>query len=283
MGKIRHKLIGLEEVEEAEKKKAEARRMAKKSKKTDKKKPEKKASENTQASEKKEKELDSEKKDESKEKSEKKQKKVLVMKRAKKGKSHERGKKYKKIMTKFDKKKTYPLDEVVKLVRSMKYTSFDETFEVHVNVKEQGIKGEVVLPHGTGKKLRVVVIDDKVIESIEKGDFDFDMLIAHPSMMPKLVKLAKVLGPKGLMPNPKNGTLTDNPEEAVKKFSAGTVRFKTEPKAAIIHQALGKMSFTDDQLLENLSAFLKAVGYQNILSAFVKSTMTPAVRIKLES
>lgn len=280
MGKIRHKQIGLEEVEEKDKKKAEARRMAKKSKKTEKKdKQDKKVEDGV-----KEEKVDNSEKESKKAKGEKSKskKKIAQGKRVKKGRSHERGRKYKSVVVKRDEKKEYSISDGVKMVRAMKYAKFDETFEIHINVREQGIKGEVAFSHGTGKSVRVKIIDDKVLAEIDSGKFEFDVLIAHPSMMPKLVKYAKVLGPKGLMPNPKNGTLTDKPEEAVKKFSSGVVRFKTEPKAPVIHQGLGKMSFTDKELEENIEAFIKAVGVQNIVSSYIKSTMSPSVRIKVE-
>lgn len=101
--------------------------------------------------------------------------------------------------------------------------------------------------------------------------------------MPKLVKYARVLGPKGLMPNPKNGTVSENPEQAAKKFKSGGIHFKSEAKAPLIHQAVGKVSFKPEQLTENVGAFVKAVGMKNITDVYVSATMTPSVRISTES
>ena len=179
-------------------------------------------------------------------------------------------------------KKDYPVAKAVQLLKKMDLFGFDQTVELHINTNIESLKGEASLPHGTGKKVKVAVVDDKVITAIEAGKIDFDVLIATPTDMPKLVKFAKILGPRGLMPNPKNGTVTAKPEEAVKKFSSGSVRFKTEAKAPIIHQSVGKMSFKDDQLIENIDIFIKAVASKNITSIFLKATMTPSIRIKVE-
>ena len=100
--------------------------------------------------------------------------------------------------------------------------------------------------------------------------------------MPKLVRFAKILGPKGLMPNPKTGTISDKPEEVAKKFKSGTTRFKTEAKFPIIHQVVGKLSFKEEALVENILDFLKAVGPSKIASAYLKSTMSPAIKIQLQ-
>ncbi|HLL60548.1 MAG TPA: hypothetical protein VK338_02430 [Candidatus Nitrosocosmicus sp.] len=199
-----------------------------------------------------------------------------------KQKSNVKGKKYQAALKKIDKSKGYDLKTSVSLLKTIKYASFDETVEVHFNLKEQNIKGEVNLPHGTGKSVRVVIADEAVLEQVEKGIIDFDILLATPAMMPKLVKFARVLGPKGLMPNPKNGTVTPNPEEAMKKFSGGTVRFKSEPKFPLLHQAVGKSSFEDTKLVENVAALIKAVGKNNILQAYVSTSMSPSVKLDLD-
>jgi len=116
---------------------------------------------------------------------------------------------------------------------------------------------------------------------LEKGKIDFDILITHPSYMPKLVKYAKLLGPKGLMPNPKAGTISDKPEEVVKKFQKGMIRWKTEPKFPLVHQLIGKISMEEKALEENIKKFIQSVGEKHILSAFIKTTMSPSVKIKL--
>ena len=193
-----------------------------------------------------------------------------------------RGKKYTEARTKVDKKKAYSLDEAIKLLKKIKYTKFDEAVELHFTVDKTGLKGELDLPHSTGKTTRVVIVDDKVLSDIEKGRFDFDILITHPSYMPKLAKFAKTLGPKGLMPNPKAGTISAKPEEVAKKFTKGMLRWKTEVKFPLIHQMIGKISLDDKALVENAAAFVGAVGTGHILHAFIKTTMSPSLKLNLE-
>jgi large subunit ribosomal protein L1 len=191
------------------------------------------------------------------------------------------GKKYMEVKKLVDKSKSYSLVEAVKLVKKLKYAKFDESVELHLNVDKAGLRGEVELPFSTGKSFRVKIVSDAVLAEIEKGDLNFDILITHPSFMPKLAKYAKVLGPKGLMPNPKSGTISPQPEEVAKKFAKGTLRYKTEAKFPLIHQMIGKVSFEDKDLVANAEAFLKAVGYAHILQAFIKTTMSPSVKLNL--
>lgn len=192
-----------------------------------------------------------------------------------------RGKHYEEAKKLVDKSKTYSLKDAVDILKKMKLSSFDESVELHFVVDETGLKGEVELPFSTGKIVRVAVVDDKVLSEIEKGKMDFDVLVTHPSFMPKLAKFAKVLGPKGLMPNPKAGTVSPHPEEVVKKFSKGLLKWKTEPKASLIHQMIGKVSFEDKNLVANAEKFIQAVGTKHILKAYVKSTMSPSLRLGL--
>lgn len=192
-----------------------------------------------------------------------------------------KGKKISEARMKVDASKKYNLSDAVKLVKSLSYVKFDETLELHLKLKETGIKGQVNLPHGTGKDLKVAIADEKLLKSIEAGQIDFDILVTSPSFMSKLVPFARVLGPKGLMPNPKNGTVSENPEEAAKKFKGGNVNYKAEAKAPLMHQAVGKFSFSDEQLVENVNVMLGAVQKKNILSAYLSGTMTPSVQIEL--
>lgn len=174
------------------------------------------------------------------------------------------------------------LSRSIELLRKFKSSSFDESVELHINAKEKGISGMVVLPHGTGKTLKIVVANDAVIAEIEKGKIDFDILVATPQMMPMLAKVAKVLGPKGLMPNPKNGTITTNTDDAVKKLSAGQISFKTESGAPLIHLMVGKLSFNDKQLEQNISTVLSAIGVSKIDKVTLKSTMSPAIHLHVK-
>lgn len=193
-----------------------------------------------------------------------------------------KGAKYLKSKKMVDSAKKYSLEEAVALLKKMKYTGFDESVEIHMNVEKTGLKGEVELPHATGKTVRVAIVNDAVLNELESGKMNFDILITHPSFMPKLAKYAKVLGPKGLMPNPKAGTISPTPEEVAKKFLKGTLRWRTEPKFPLIHQMVGKLSYDDAKLVENLKAFIEAVGKIHIFQAYLSSTMTPGVRIDLE-
>ncbi|MFA7194087.1 MAG: hypothetical protein WC087_04200 [Candidatus Paceibacterota bacterium] len=181
------------------------------------------------------------------------------------------------------KSQTYPLDKAVNLLTQFKTSKFDESVELHVNVREQGTSGSLALPHGSGKTLRIKVADDAILAEIESGKIDFDVLIATPDMMPRLAKVARVLGPRGLMPNPKNGTVTTNPDEAVKKLSGGEMRFKTEPKAPVIHLMIGKVSFGEAKILDNVKTTIDAIDTSKIKSAVLSSTMSPGIRLALSS
>lgn len=190
-----------------------------------------------------------------------------------------RSQKYKTVAKMVDKNKVYSLTEALDLLPKLTLASFDETVELHVNTTEAGISGTVTLPHGTGKQVRVAVADDKLIAQVEKGTIDFDVLVASPEMMPKLSRVAKYLGPRGLMPNPKNGTITKNPEEVAKKYAGGHMTFKTEAKTPIIHLIVGKVSFGTDKLQDNITVAVKAITSGKIKNVTLKSTMSPGIKI----
>ena len=181
-----------------------------------------------------------------------------------------------------DREKLYPLDEAVKLVKQNAKAKFDETIEVAVNLgvdprhADQMVRGTVNLPHGTGKALRVAVFAkgdkaeeakaagadvvgaDDLAQAVQDGKIDFDRCIATPDMMPVVGRLGRVLGPRGLMPNPKLGTVTPNVTEAVEAAKGGQVQFRVE-KAGIVHGGVGKASFDDAKLAENIRAFVDAI------------------------
>jgi large subunit ribosomal protein L1 len=193
-----------------------------------------------------------------------------------------RGKKYLDARNKVDRNKRYELGEGVKLLLETSYTKFDEGVDLAVRLgvdpkkADQMVRGTVVLPHGTGKKVRVLVFAkgqkekeasdagadfvgaEELIEKISKGWLEFDKVIATPDMMGSVSKLGKTLGPRGLMPNPKVGTVTFDLERAIKEIKAGKVEFKVE-KAGIIHVPVGKVSFGFDRLLENAKALLEVI------------------------
>ncbi len=195
---------------------------------------------------------------------------------------HARSKNYQSLVAMVDKSKNYSLPEALELLEKMQRKSFDETVELHINAIDPKISGEISLPHGTGKKLRVAIASDELLDEVEKGKVDFDILLAHPSMMPKLAKVAKVLGPRGLMPNPKNGTITQNPEESAKKYEGGLVFFKTEAKAPLLHLSVGKVSFDKEKLTDNIKAMIEAIKKENVQKAFLKTTMSPAIKLSVD-
>lgn len=193
-------------------------------------------------------------------------------------KAKKRGKKHIAAQNKVEDKE-YNLADAVALLKKIKYAGFDETVELHINVKQDNLKGEISLPHSTGRTVRVAIVDEKVIGNLEKGVIDFDILVTHPSYMPRLAKFARTLGPKGLMPNPKAGTISTNPEEVAKRYSGGLLKWKSEPKFPLVHQMIGKISQEDTQIVENAVKFLEAVGAQNISAVVIKTTMSPGLRI----
>ena len=190
-------------------------------------------------------------------------------------------KKYQALSDLYDKSKVYPLKEALELLKKLQRSTFDETVELHLNTVSTGVSGQITLPHGTGKKTRVAIATDAIIAEVEKGIINFDVLVAEPMMMVKLAKVAKVLGPRGLMPNPKNGTITPKPEEVAKKYEAGQINFKTEAKAPIMHLTVGKISFGPEKLTDNIEALVAAIKKANIVNATLKSTMSPGLKIKI--
>jgi large subunit ribosomal protein L1 len=192
-----------------------------------------------------------------------------------------RGKKYTEAKNMVDKSKFYTLQEAVDLLKKMKLVKFDQSVELHFVVDETGLKGEVELPFSTGKVVRVKIVDDALLADLEKGKIEFDVLVTHPSFMPKLAKFAKILGPKGLMPNPKAGTVSTKPEDVVKKFEKGMLRWKTEAKFPLIHQMIGKISAEEKNLIANAEKFINAVGKAHIKNAVIKTTMSPSIKLQL--
>ena len=226
-----------------------------------------------------------------------------------------RGKSYKTQVSKIEKNKLYTEEEAIKLVKEVSNVKFDATIEVAMNLNldvkkaDQQLRGAIVLPKGTGKDAKVLVIakgdsakeavdagadfvgDADMIEKIQKENwFEFDTLIATPEMMPLLGKIGKILGPKGLMPNPKTGTVTTNVKQAVLDAKAGKLEYRTDSYGNV-HGIIGKVSLSDEDLKENLDAFVKTIikaKPQAAKGTYVKSisicsTMSPAVRIDQNS
>jgi len=272
MGKIRVKTFGDEELEQQQKQEEQKRKEAKKTAKA----PGMKGGERVVSVGPSEEELAAVEiapaTQEPKE--EKKQKKVKEQKAF-------HSEKYGKLLEEVDRNKTYGLKEALELLEKLQRKSFDETVELHVNTLTTGVSGQITLHHGTGKVTRVAIADDKLIAEVEKGVINFDVLVAEPTMMAKLAKVAKILGPRGLMPNPKNGTITPKPEEVAKKYAGGQMNFKTEAKAPIIHLTVGKISFGPEKLAENIEALIAAIKKSNIVNVTLKSTMSPGLKIKI--
>ena len=222
-----------------------------------------------------------------------------------------KGKKYQDNIKSYDKHTLFDYEEAIAQVKKMATAKFDESIELHCRMgvdsrhADQQIRGAMVLPHGTGNTVRVLVItkgdkvqealdagadyagEDEYIEKIQKENwFDFDVIIATPDMMGKVGRLGRVLGPKGLMPNPKSGTVTPDVAKAVKDTKAGKVEYRLD-KTNIIHVIIGKASFDDQKLLENLEAILETIKKakpaaakgQYFRSVTIASTMGPGVKI----
>jgi large subunit ribosomal protein L1 len=224
----------------------------------------------------------------------------------------ERGKKYQEAAKLVDRTKVYSPEEAAELARKTSYVTFDASVEAHLRLgvdprhADQMVRGTVVLPHGTGKKIRVVVFAqgekalealragadevgaDDLVKRIEAGWTDFDVALAAPDVMGMVGKLGRILGRKGLMPNPKSGTITFDLERAVKEVKAGRVEFKVD-KGGIIHVPFGKVSFESQQLVENLATLVDAINRarpsgakgQYLRTLTIVPTMGPGIRIDI--
>ena len=224
------------------------------------------------------------------------------------------GKRYNAAFEKVDRTKHYSLEDAVKLLKENANAKFDETVEIAMNLgvdprhADQMVRGVCELPKGSGRTLRVAVFAkgdkadeakaagadivgaEELVEEVQGGKIDFDRCIATPDMMPLVGRLGKVLGPRGMMPNPKVGTVTPNVTEAVKSAKGGAVEFRVE-KAGILHAGVGKASFSEADLVENIRAFVAAVAKAKPTGAkgtFMKqmaltSTMGPGVKVEISS
>jgi len=224
------------------------------------------------------------------------------------------GKRYKNALKGIDRAKFYPVEEAVKLVKERAKAKFDETIEMAFNLgidpkhADQNVRGVISLPHGTGKSVRVAVFAkgeraeaakkagadlvgaEDLAEKVQAGQMDFDRVIASPDMMVLVGKLGKVLGPRGLMPNPKLGTVTNDIAEAVKAAKGGQVEYRAQ-KEGIVHAGVGKASFSEQALVENVKALFNAVNRAKpagakgtyIEKVSLSSTMGPGVKLDVAS
>jgi large subunit ribosomal protein L1 len=223
-----------------------------------------------------------------------------------------RGRHFRKSAELIEAGKTYSLEEAVALARKTSHVKFDATVEAHINLgvdprhADQNIRNNLVLPAGTGKTVRIAVLTEdaaaakqagaviagteELLAELEKGNLDFDTLIATPALMTKLGKYARVLGPRGLMPNPKSGTVTNDIDKAIAEAKAGRVEYRVD-STGIVHLGVGKVSFTAAQLLENMQAVLasiKANKPQSVKGNYFKAvhlttTMGPSINVDLAS
>jgi len=224
------------------------------------------------------------------------------------------GKRMKNALKSIDRAKFYPVEEAVKMIKERAKAKFDETIEMAFNLgidpkhSDQNVRGVISLPHGTGKSVRVAVFAkgdkaeaakkagadlvgaDDLAEKVQAGQMDFDRVIASPDMMVLVGKLGKVLGPRGLMPNPKLGTVTNDVAEAVKAAKGGQVEYRAE-KAGIVHAGVGKASFSEQALVENVKALFNAINRAKpagakgtyIKKVSLSSTMGPGVKLDVAS
>ncbi len=191
------------------------------------------------------------------------------------------GKKIKASLSKINRTKLYTASDAVKLIKDTNITSFTATLTLHLNLTERVSRVEITFPHQAGKTKIIAIADDKIISEIEKGNFNFDILLATPAMMPKLAKHARVLGPKGLMPSPKAGTVTPDPEGKKKEFAGGKTMIKGEGKFPLMHITIGKLDQPDKELIANIETALTAVNVSKITKATLASTMSPGIKLLL--
>jgi len=192
-----------------------------------------------------------------------------------------RGKKYQAAKKKIDVNKYYPLTEAIKLVKDTSFSKFEGKIEAHVTIYDVGNVGEISFPHLETASKKIVILNDTILAEIKKGQVNFDVVIATPATMPKLLPFARVLGPKGLMPNPKNGTLTDDPEAAVKRLSVAKTVIKTEKKAPIVHIVVGKVSQPAEELTANVNELIKVVKANKVKKLALCATMGPCVKVEI--
>lgn len=218
---------------------------------------------------------------------------------------HPRGVKYLAVSRLVEKDKAYPAKEAIDLLGKISFTKFDPSVEAHLNVVAKNIQGSINFPHpvATPKEKKYLIFtdqkpaaaiqkqiiwgDEKTIADIENGKLkpgkNFDTVLATSKFMPSLAKIAKILGPRQMMPNPKNGTIIDNVEKALEIGSEALYEYKSDPSAPIIHTKIGKLSEKPEYLKENLKALITAIGQAKIKKVVIKSTMSPAIKVDIST
>lgn len=221
-----------------------------------------------------------------------------------------RGKLFRESLAKVDQKKSYNLDEAIKLAQQTSPVKFDATVEAHINLAvdprhaDQNVRDNIILPNGTGKTIRIAVVSDdetaakaaganlfkvdEILANLDKGNIDFDILIASPTLMPRLGKYARTLGPRGLMPNPKSGTVSNDITRAVAEAKAGRVEYRVD-STGIVHLGVGKVSFDEAKLKENIETVLTSIKSNkpsSVKGSYIKAihlstTMGPSITVDL--
>lgn len=206
------------------------------------------------------------------------------------------GKKYQEVREKVERNKNYAVPTAVELAKEVSYSSFDGTIEIHINTAAKNVRGLVSLPFASGKSLNVIAFgkgaaesgadiigDDAKLAEIAKGKINFDVIVTDPTWMPKLAGAAKVLGPRGLMPNPKNGTIATDLKKAVTEIKSGKVEYKTERNGQVIHLSVGKVSQSSEEITQNIKILLGTIGKTKIKQAVLAPTMGPSVKIDVST
>ncbi len=196
------------------------------------------------------------------------------------------GKKYREALKTIEKDKKYETEEAIALLKSQKIESFDATIQLTVSLDKtaENVRGSVNLPGGAVKEKKIEIVDEKnvedVVKKIKAGKDDFDILIASGKVMPKLGAIAKILGPKGLMPNPKSGTVVDDPKAAAKDFQGGKIEFKAD-KGNNVHLAIAKVSYEDKKIIDNIRAVIAGLPVTKVRNAYLSRSMGPSIKIQL--
>lgn len=224
----------------------------------------------------------------------------------KKGKAKYRSVKYKEAAQKSEKSKKYPLAEAIDLAKQTSYSKFDGSLEMHLSTNAKNIRGLISLPFASGKKLKILAFgppslkasdgqgkeleelgaeigDDEKLNEIIRGVTGFDVIVTTAEWMPKLARAAKVLGPRGLMPSPKNGTITSDLKKAVTEIQSGKVEYKTQKDSQVIHLTLGKVSQPTDEVVQNTKILFNAIGKTRIKKAVISPSMGIGVKVELSS
>lgn len=207
-----------------------------------------------------------------------------------------RSKKYQEVTAEFEKNELYLIPEAVELAKKTSYSKYDGSLEIHVVTAVKGLRGLVTLPYMSGKQLKILAFGkgaedsgaqmvgtDAKLAEVARGKIDFDIIVTTPEWMPRLAALAKVLGPKGLMPNPKNGTISDDLKKAVTELQTGKTEYRTEANQKVLHLSLGKISQPSEELTQNVKTLLSTIGKSKVKKAVISPTLGPGIKLNLSS